>query len=292
MEYSGTVYVFDFDDTLMWAPDWYDDVTLDKDGFVLDPGSSGALKASMDLLGDSGMRLKYEKVPQPDNRDVYFPVIGVGGEQISFDNLSEVYPEKKIRDAGIKGPSRYSEYAGVTDDNDYYRDPDTLGSLGIRHDIMDLYKEHGSEAVILTARRAVPGIKEGIERLLKQHAVVPKEIHVRPLKERSRVYKGRVILSIATQDSVDKVHFYDDNPNYLDGVKSAIQKYDEENQSNIMDKVILHHADPKDKPNFKLKIAYDAVEIANKLDKKGMFEQASVVDYLFKNLVKNVDDGT
>ena len=38
-----TIYIFDFDDTLFWASDWYAEAKIDKDGYIYDPGGSGVL---------------------------------------------------------------------------------------------------------------------------------------------------------------------------------------------------------------------------------------------------------
>jgi hypothetical protein len=299
-EYSGTLYVFDFDDTLMWAPDWYEDATLDKDGFVVDPGTSGALKAALSLFGsiDKGsladknknLRLKFSKKPQLDGRDIYFQVIDGEGNMVPREDLDDLFGKDRVQAAGIRGPSRYSEFAAVTDDNKFWRGLHTLGSLGINEEIMDIYREKADNAVILTARANHPGMVEKIEELMEEHAQKPLHTYVQPIRSTSSAgFKGRIIRDIAKQDSVDKVIFYDDNARYMKGVIETLEQYDRDHNTNLMDKVKLILVDKTKKPSLQMKVATDILEIANKLDSKNLFKEADLVEHMIKSFFEEGD---
>lgn len=299
-EYSGTLYVFDFDDTLMWAPDWYEDVTLDKDGFVAEPGTSEALNSALSLLqskhkGTLGnkhknLRLRFAEKPQLDGRNFFFEVIDNEGNMVSREELDSLFGKDRVRAASIQGPSSYSEFAAVTNDKKFWESPNTLGTLGVNEEIMDIYREKADNAVILTARKDFPGMSDKIEELIGEHAQKPLHTYVQPVDSKSSAdFKGEVIRDIAKQKSVDKVIFYDDNARYIKGVLEALEKYDRENNTNLMDKVKLIIVDKKKKPSLQMKVATDILEIANKLDSKNLFKEADLVENIIKSFFEEKD---
>jgi 8-oxo-dGTP diphosphatase len=288
LNYSGVVYVFDFDDTLMWAPDWYEDATLDTQGHVIHPGTSGALQVSTSFLNSIhepeelvGMKLRKEVVPQQDKRNIYFLLVDSRGNAVSIDRLLEHFPSSELDSAHIKVNQRYSQFAAVTDDNDFYRGLHTVGEMGVNEEIMDLYRRHSDNAVILTARGDYPGMKDKIRWVIAEHGgAAPLEVYVQPTDSNdSGAFKGAIISGIALQESVEHVYFYDDNPKYIEGVKKVVDTID-----GLSDKVTVHQVQTDDKPPYTFKIANAMVQIANKLDKQRLFKQANKVDGLIKEL--------
>ena len=56
------LFAFDFDDTLMWAPDWHSDVEVDQNNIVMSPGSSFVIKSALDFIDGFKSLLKQDYV--------------------------------------------------------------------------------------------------------------------------------------------------------------------------------------------------------------------------------------
>lgn len=279
MDYSGEVHVFDFDDTLMWTQDWHAKAELDSSGYVIDPGNSNALKSALNLLKSQNFKLKKDISPQLDGRDTYFLVTDSLGNPVKKDELLNYFSEQKLEKAKISGSSKYSEYAAVTNDDGFYERLDTVGGLGANKEMLDLYQKHLSDAVILTARKDCPGMRETIDHILTEAAGSPQHIYVQPIDSKgSGLFKGEVLIEIASQPAVDRVYFYDDNMRYIQTINSVIKKHDLKHETNLSEKIDIYHVDTEDKPNFK--IAKSLIEVASQLDKKSLFKEANLIDNL------------
>lgn len=266
MNYSGNVFVFDFDDTLMWATDWYHGITLDEEDNVIEPGNSRVLKASLDLIEKlstrrgvpdnlKNIKIRKDVFPQPDSRDIFFILLDGNDQPMFMEDLRPYASSKELKEANIKDKSRYGPYAAITSDNEYYRILDTVGDLGINKEIMSHYRERAGNAVILTARADVPGMKQRISEVLKEKSgYAPRHVYAQPLKSSdSGVFKAEVLLDIASRDDVKSVQFYEDNLKYIKTIVNFLflEKFKSGKSQEIVDKINIHRVDVSNKPETK-----------------------------------------
>lgn len=253
MNYSGTVYVFDLDDTLVWSPAWYDEVVLDFNGYVVTPGRSIALKEALEFIKNShdknlpnfmqDMKLKVKSKKQLDDRNIYFQLVGKNNQNIRMEDLQRYFSNLEIKNSNLTECSKYSPDAAVIGDQKYYCLLDTVGSLGFNEDMLELYKKHQDNAVILTARFNVPGMNQKIHEIITKRLKPPQAIFSQPVDTvNSGRYKGEVIVGIASSPNVDLVHFYDDNLEYLMNAQKVV------NLSGLNHKITMHHSDASKKP--------------------------------------------
>ena len=283
MNYEGTVYVFDLDDTLVWSPHWYDEAVLDEGGYVMAPGRSSALQASLELIEMAktrnipenlkGMKLQAEESAQPDGRDVYFLLVDSNATPLSKNDLEGYFSDEELEGAHIESSSRFTPNLAIVDDYEYYLNLDTVGEIGFNKEMVKLYEQNEDNAVVLTARENVPGMNEKIHEVLTKKLKAPKAIFTRPSDAKNPgKYKGEIIAGIAAQPSVDFVHFYDDNLYYLNGAAHVIRK------AGLQDKVQLHHVNVSSKPLSASHTIARMIKMANNLDEEGMHELASLAD--------------
>lgn len=291
MKYSGIVYIFDFDDTLYWTSDWYEEARLNRDGFIYSPGKSTRLKNALELfqqlsLDESipenlrGLKLKTEKKFQLDGRDIYFAVVDSNNAPVKIEDLQPYLSPEQFSATGIRVNKNFSPFAVITNDDAYYLNPETVGERGENPEILDLYKQHHANSVILTARKNVPGMVEQIAEILKEHP--PLHIYTQPIDSpNSGKYKGNVILEIASQPEVTEVHFYDDNLKYIKRVQEALDTYDEQHGTNLNAKVHINAVSDAGKPINKLKMAY---AYSNILSRDYYLRRIGYVDRYIKEL--------
>jgi hypothetical protein len=261
-----TIYIFDFDDTLFWASDWYAEAKIDKDGYIYDPGGSGVLYRAlkfaetirnMDGIPDhfKNIRLRTEKKHQIDRRDIYFELRDSNDEPILLDDLTKYVSKKNIKNAGISVSKSRSPFLTVSNDHEYYLNPETIADVGINEDIFDIYKEYYKESLILTARKDTPILREAILNSLGQYK--PKDIYMQPNGNiTSGKFKGNVIVNIASSEDVDNIIFYEDNLNYILEINEEVRKYEKLNNCTISNKISIIEVSADKKPLSKLVIAH------------------------------------
>lgn len=257
--YKGEVYVFDFDDTLYWAPDWYHDVVVGEDYIVTDPGSSKKIKDVLSWIKEQrynqtlpsslrAMKLKADKKAQPDGRNIFFYLLDYSNKPIEIEDLLNFFSEDELERVGVGIVKRYSPFVIVKGHNAFYDDLDTLGEIGENKDIVDIYRNVNDNLIILTARRDVPGMKEKVYEKSKALGKAPSEVYVRPSNKESGEYKGEVLLKLLKQDNVTAVHFYEDNLRYINSVENVINEWNRDNNTNLSDKLEIHLVSNKNKP--------------------------------------------
>jgi tRNA nucleotidyltransferase/poly(A) polymerase len=165
------------------------------------------------------------------------------GNNILPDVFKKFFANKHAKLFDLRG--KYLKNAVViAGDPEFYQAPKTLGILPNPY-ILDIYNKNSENAIILTARESVPGMEEGIlNRILGVGASAPIHIFTKPLGEASGPYKGEVIGSIASQDAVSAVTFYDDNLKYI----SSVEKVLKEKYESVKDKVEIKRVDVSSKP--------------------------------------------
>lgn len=266
MNYSDAVYVFDLDDILYWTSDWYEDVRINIHGYVYHPGRSISLLNAMRLFKKisiqpniddryRSVRLKTQKKFQDDGRDVYFEVVDSSGYPLLVSELEVFLSKQQMIDSCIKENKRFSPFATIADDDKFYLNPSTVAERGSNDLLLEVYNRNYDSAIILTARRNVHGMEKRISELLSDKP--PLSIYTQPEDSSdSGTYKGEIIISIASQPSVSRIYFYDDNPSYIQRVENMIRSFDQENQSAIFDKITIINVCSGKKPLNKLKLAY------------------------------------
>jgi hypothetical protein len=266
MNFKGTVYIFDLDDTLYWTSDWYETARLNRDGYIYQPGESGNLKNALELFTQLNARediperlmtlqLKTQKKHQLDGRDIYFEVTDKAGAPVPLEELQAHITPEQLSAAGIRVNRNFSPFAIITNDDQYYLNPNTIGRHGPNSEMLELYEANHQNAIILTARKSGPGMQERIAEILSDHP--PMEIVTQPLDSpNSGRYKGNYILSVAMQPEVTQVYFYDDNSKYIKRVDEVLSAYDEEHGTNLRAKVDINVVSTEGKPMNKLKLAH------------------------------------
>ncbi len=260
---SGDVYVFDFDDTLMWAPDWHSDVEVSQDNIVTSPGSSFAVKSALEFVNNFESKIKDDydgEVPSSlalrkintdmpslgKHNQVIFELITGDGLSFATQELKKMFSSRVLKDAQIDTRAKYYPFPAVTVDNQFYQDAKTLGTLGVNDELFELYKKNIDNALILTARSSVPGMKNGIlDKIKEAGAEAPLAVFTKPIRgPGGGSYKGLVLSMIASISEVNKVVFFDDNKKYIDSVYSAMQNV----KKDVSDKLTINMVSVLNKP--------------------------------------------
>ena len=251
---SGDVYVFDMDDTLFWAPDWHDAVSVSESGEALKSGNNlnmlfeNVLNIVNDMNNSPELFLRRGKYGDmlPDLLEEFkskigrlslvkqsfdMPILGKesqsvfvlvdkNNEPVSIVDFKYFFPSKHQKKFDTRG-KYVDDIVIVSGDPSFYKNPMTLGWIP-NNEILEIYKSSGNR-VILTAREQGPGMSEGIEeRLSAVGAPAPDAIFTRPAGASGGIYKGHVLGKIAEQESVTSVTFYDDNLRYVDQSKNIL----------------------------------------------------------------------
>lgn len=269
---ENIVYVFDFDDTLFWTEEWFRTVKTDGAGFVTDAGASQAVYSALRFIdGVSngtietkeevpeeliGMRLKkipINKAEQGHIEDTFgFQIVDSAGNNIGINDLKRVFSNSKLKNANIDLRGKYTPHPAVTTDHNYYTSPNTLAGLGANEEMMELYKSITGPVVILTARKAVPGMEDNILKIIRDSGgQEPLKVYTKPIDSRtSGKYKGEAIIELLSS-GFEKVVFFDDNKKYIAEVNKTLEDYDDKNWTNLKDKVTINLADKSNKPTLK-----------------------------------------
>jgi len=273
---SGDVYIFDFDDTLFWTPEWSDEVTLDENGValgvsdkfpmifgkainlvnninvnpehyirkdkkgVIDPE---LLERAQGLLPLS-LKKKITDIPALGKKDqIIFVLINSMGGEVSIKEFKEFFSSKITKTFDTRA-KYYPDAVIVSGDPNFYKVPDTLGTIP-NEEILKIYKEKSNNSYILTAREEAPGMAEGAEARIRSVGLpAPLKVFTRPAGISGSEYKGYVIGEIASQPTVSSITFFDDNQRYINGVKKILN----ESYPAFSEKVILNHVSIEAKP--------------------------------------------
>jgi len=274
---SGHVYIFDMDDTLFWSPEWHNLASFDDNNTVshVEDNAPNLLTRAIDFIEGTNLNPENfirknvsdeerERLAQEFREEVgsislerqiidipwlgkYNQTILVAkderGENILPNTLKKFFSSKSTKLFDLRG--KYLDNAVViAGDPRFYQAPKTLGVVPNPY-ILDIYNENSENAIILTAREAVPGMEQGIlDRILSVGASAPVHIFTKPLGESSGTYKGEVIGRIASQDAVTGITFYDDNLKYITSVDKVLS----EKYTLFKDKVDIQKVDTSNKP--------------------------------------------
>ncbi len=235
------LYVFDFDDTLMWAPYWQAEATLDKNNFVIAPGRSHSIEKALNYLEkfvDFNLQLRRDLTLR---KEYYFVITDIQGEAVMPNKFSN-YIQEQFRGLGFYVNQYQIE---LTNDPEFYRILETVGTEGINIETKEMFLKHGEESLILTARFDDPGMKEKIKESLKENLLIPQDIFLRPLNHKQHgKFKGETLSKLFELHKPDMLYFYDDNPDYIQGAKKYLQykEYYSQIQCNLLD--ISHKPTP------------------------------------------------
>ncbi len=274
---SGHVYIFDMDDTLFWSPEWHDVALYTEENIVEsarddapnvinsilefvrnastnpeeyirgglnDTERSSLLEHFKEEVGEMHLRREIIDIPLlGKTNQVVFVLKDKDNMPIPPSLFKKFFASRYTKKFDLR--EKYLQGAVVVaGDHKFYQSPKTLGIIPNK-DILDIYNKHSDNAVILTARESTPGMEEGIlDRLKSVGSKWPRSVYTKPIGEASGKYKGEVIGRIASQDSVEKITFYDDNLKYINSIKKVL----EEKYSNVKDKVSIIKVDTSEKP--------------------------------------------
>ncbi len=275
-----SVYIFDFDDTLMFAEHWTSS-TETRDGEIIKTDSQ-SLKAALKLL-EPNYTLREDSTNFRGKEEKLFRVVNKAGIPTGSDELLSIWSKNKLSEANIDLSKKYVDYPAVTTDSSFYSDPNTINLSSVNPRIFNIYNECDGRRVILTARSAVSGMGDSILNKIKESGgKTPDHIFTMPKGSLSGgEYKGAVILGIAKSVGPSgKIIFYDDNPKYISGVKKEI-----ESDSDGIGSVIIHKVDPaKDKQELEVDVQDNSLEkIKNALDREGLLKYSNIVSSIIKN---------
>jgi tRNA nucleotidyltransferase/poly(A) polymerase len=273
---SGDVFIFDFDDTLFWTPEWFNEVSLDENNaavgvtstypmifgkaisFVNKLNSSPELYVRKTKKGEVipeliekartflplSLRKKIVDIPAlgKKNQVVFVLTTGSGGE-MSVVDYKELFSSKHQRIFDTRG-KYYPNAVIVSGDPNFYKVPETLGTVP-NDEIVAVYKEYASNSYVLTARETALGMAEGVVNRLESVGLpAPLKVFTRPGGMSGSEYKGYVIGEFARQPNVTSITFYDDNKRYISGVRKIL----EERYPAFAEKVTLNHVSIEAKP--------------------------------------------
>lgn len=234
------IYAFDFDDTLLWAKPWQEEAELDADGYVLKGGNSPALNNALELINkidDPEIKIKINK-PSKEYSNWFYFSIEKNGVPLLHKELVLEFGMPTILSASIN--SHHGE-AVILNDDLFYRDINSIGAYGINEKMSDLYLNNAHQAIILTARKDMPGMNQAIHRALEKHLTSPLKVYTRPLSHKNpAAFKGKILLELAADWKT--VHFYDDDHDYLEGAKKVVES------SHFKERVIFNLVDKSHKP--------------------------------------------
>jgi len=314
---SGEVYIFDMDDTLFWTPEWHTIVETNEEGdatsvdmdlpnmfhkaisFVQRANENHVELIKKDKKGkeiqglaDSyrqevgNLRLIKRIVDLPmlgKDRQVVFVLSDESGSPIGIPMLKKYFSSKNLKAFDLRG-KYVPEQAVVAGDAVFYQSPKTLGTIP-NEEILNTYKTHSDNAVILTARETREGMAEGImDRLTSVGLKLPISIFTKPTNISSGKYKAHIIGQIAQQDSVSSIKFYDDNLKYINDVNNILENvYGPDLHSKVTIYRVSISAKPKESlrvkaSNDKVSILKKLITVANELDERGLIEEADYLD--------------
>ncbi len=247
MKKHNKLHVFDLDDTLLWSSEPYEEVTLDKQGYVLHHGDSLYLKDAVEFFRNTPARIKCLNINyyKTSTRNYIFIIDGVSEEWIR-ENVTPA----EIEQYHIKLNGRLSPYPYIDEDGPYFKNPSTVGTKGVNHELFDLYKSVSKQAVILTARTDVPGMKETVaERIKFYGGPEPLDIFTQPIgSSLNGIYKGNVIVKLL-HTVADEIEFYEDSEHYIKDVLNILE------EEGLKEKVTIHVTYTARKPPVIFKIA-------------------------------------
>ncbi len=268
MIYPDIIYIFDFDDTLMWSPKWYFDSKTNQAGKLIEIGSSPGLKKAVEFLSHidkqlpekfQGIELWARKFDRPKlgkPEALAFALFDKNQQPISIEEMKKFFSSEELSDAFIDVSGKMIDLPAVTDDYLFYRQPGTVGSMGPNWEIFNLYLKHNDNAIILTAREEFPGIKKRILELIKEYGAKPPiALFAKPGgAEGGGRFKAEVILDILSSPNIKEVYYYDDNLNYVSTVDKSLKDYDSEHRTGLRKKIKIITVDISDKPKIAMKI--------------------------------------
>ena len=295
---ESTLYVFDFDDTLAWASDWYEDIPLDDSGYVAGPGKSPAMRAALGFISEAnsdpdlpeyfkGMKLKiHSDLNFGEKYTLYFVLVDSNDNPIARDYLRLFWSEEDIKRANINDLKGLSNQVGVMYDDPYYDKPSTIGDGGTNNEMINLYKQYRNHAVILTARNDYSKLRAAVEEfLIRECGGLPIKIFMRPQGMNGEKFKANVIMHLLDW-GYQKIHFYDDNPSYIKAVQSALDDHDRDHGTNLAAIVETTLVSQSNKP-FKLvsNRFWKLMKLAGMMELCGKFEVATEIDYELEKLL-------
>ncbi len=268
------IFVFDFDDTLMFAEHWTSS-THTSDGIITDTDSR-SLEDALSLLSPN-YSLKEEMVNIRGKDEKVFRVVNIDGTSASENDLLSIWSKNQLRKNSIDISGKYVNYPAVTTDKNFYINPETINLSKVNPKIFNIYNECNGKRIILTARSAVDGMGESILKKIKDSGgKVPNHIFTMPKGSISGgEYKGAVILGLARSVGTSgSVVFYDDNPKYISGVKKALELEPEGIGS-----VIIHKVNPSDGGDkLEVEVKDNSLEkIIEALNKCGLIKHAETI---------------
>lgn len=269
-----SVFVFDFDDTLMFAEHWTHS-TKTEDGRVTDTDSR-SIKLALDFLSPD-YTLAEDSVNFRGKDEKIFRVVNSEGLPVGESELLRRWSKNQLSKNKIDLSKKYVSYPAVTTDSDFYSDPKTISMSRVNPKIFKTYNECSGVKIILTARSAVNGMGKSIlEKIKASGGETPDHIFTMPKGSLSGgEYKGAVILGLAKSVGPSgTVIFYDDNPKYISGVKKEIESSTEDIGS-----VIIHKVNPsKDEQELSVDVENNSLEkIKNALDLAGLKKYSEIV---------------
>jgi len=243
------------------------------------------------------LRLIKEVVDIPvlgKENQVIFVLSDEDGQSLDIPILKKYFSNKNLKRFDLRGkyaPGR----AVVGGDAAFYLTPQTLGRIP-NQEILNIYKSHSNNAIVLTARVDMDGMKEGIEeRLAGEGVPSPLAVFTKPPELSSGKYKAHVIGQIAQQEAVSRVEFYDDNLKYITDVKNILENI---YGSEIYSKVNIHKVSTQNKPEEAnhMRLAQEKdmetliklTNVANKLDEKGLIKEADRLDAIISEVASNI----
>lgn len=277
---SENVYIFDFDDTLMFARHWTES-TKTQDGKIISTDSE-SLKVALNFL-EPDYTLREDSTKFRGKDEKLFRVVSKSGVPIGSDELLSIWSKDELSEANIDLSKRYVDYPAVTTDSKFYADPNTINFSSVNPRIFNIYNKCDGKRIILTARSAVSGMGKSIlNKIRESGGKTPDHIFTMPKGSLSGgEYKGAVILGIAKSVGPSgKVIFYDDNPKYISGVKKAI-----ESDSDSIGSVIIHKVDPsKDEQELEVQVENNSLEsIKIALNSAGLLKYSNIVNSIIKD---------
>lgn len=321
---NGEVYIFDMDDTLFWSPEWHTIVeTNDNDDAVsvdmnfpntfhkavsfieevnqdyinvIKKNKKGELQKDLidsyeQEIGKLRLIQRVVDIPILGKEDqVVFVLSREDGSAVDVITLKKYFSSKRLKAFDTRG--KYVEgVAVIAGDATFYKSPRTLGHIP-NEEILNIYKEHNDNAVVLTARETTEGMQSGIiERIESVGAEPPLIVFTKPMGLSGGEYKAHVIGQIAQQDSVTSIRFYDDNLRYVNAVTDILQvTYGPD----VFSKVNIYRVNVAGKPEestfAKLSCErsvkmFDAlIKAANKLDIMGLNIEANRLDSIISKI--------
>jgi hypothetical protein len=297
------LYVFDFDDTLAWASDWYEDIPLDGRGYVTGPGKSPSMAAGLSFIQKAktkdvplelkDLHLRIESDLRLEKYRLLFLLVDSLGNPVSREQLEPYFSEEELSVFNLGSTSPFPPgYLGIMYDDPYYYQPNTIGDGGVNQEMMDLYRQHRENAVILTARDDLPELRQAIEDfLVREGGGLPMKMILKQPGESGGPYKGRAILEM-TKWPYDKIHFFDDNPGYIKAVYDVIDQHDREFGTNLAAKVQITMVNQMNKPAYLLKNRIiKLIKLADNYDNQRLSERADRIDKELKKLAEVFKDG-